>query len=553
MESQNSSLDDLWKSLESEALSEPADQAHGFERPAFVPSRRRTLTDKLFAAVLGGIVPMLLILFLGILVGLQNLDTQRASVFAIAAMLAVPTALSASCLLRIEHLSPLRILVVTALGSSLGAVGLCSLSLGIFMVVLGDDSNMGGSLEVRDLIHWAGDLQRLYLSQLHPIAWLSILVAAFAVWGLARLLRPRAPWLEPASPPRKWRHLFAGLTLLSPWLFLGVCTALQGHIAPRELAWVKQQAPHLKLLRPDPSSSSKAWRNLRDSTLLADSAWSRDTDVAPTWPKAFHRELEGKVLQMVPAKPQDQLSAVRVLDALLHRPKETREPLALAFESIELLSLQRPAYPYPQARQARRAGEALLSTLATGRLSLKELTHAQTRLHSLFEQQLSPEEELESKILQTLAWDFDREGIPEVHPSNFPVVNVIRETFSLRPRLSPWFDLQDKIDYTDYPKFEHSIRKAEASLGESVPLKHLLGYASQACYGLLLAPTLEQADLVISLRLHRASHGTYPDSLKQLADSDRFQPEEWTYRSLGTTARLARTTPDSEVTPWELP
>lgn len=552
MEPKENSLDQLWRGLESDALAQQPDEPVEFEPPATKPIRRRTLTDKFFTAVLSGFVPAYLLMVFGLPVGLFALEpTSRLSILAVALLLALPIAALIASLLRTEKQTPPRVLLLAIAVGSLGTVGLCGTATGVLTTSLAITSNdLTSSDLLQNLMSWAKDLEKLYAAQLHPLTLVASVLAAALVWGLVTRARHGAPWLEPSNSRKAWMNIFACATLFSPWLFLGGCMALQGRIAPKELAWLSEQKPPRLALGQIRHPHSKAWRDLRDAVSIADSAWSRNSDVAPTWTTSYHRELENKVHSLQDKKPMNGADVIGVIDSLLHRPLETQDPIRLAFTSLEHSFDHRAS---SVERQVARAAESLVESLAKAPLSTEKLLKHQARLLRLLRTMPSPEAELNQMMLRSIAWELD-DTLTGINPkSDFGILGVVRETFVLRRNIRPWLEVMKDIDYTDYRRFEISTSKASASMPDGTTPRWVLDSASGSCYSLLLRPSLESAERIVELRLFRASHGAYPKTLAELKLPKDASSAQWSYKTDGRTALLSRTAEGSKTTSWTLP
>ena len=403
---------------------------------------------------------------------------------------------------------------------------------------------------LQNLMSWAKDLEKLYAAQLHPLTLAASVLAAALVWGLMARARHGSPWLEPSNSRKLWTHLLAFATLLSPWLFLGGCMALQGRIAPKELAWLQEHVPRQIAFKQVLYSRGKVWRELRDTVSIADSAWSRDPHSTPTWSTTYHQDLEKKVHRLKDTPPLNGADVVEVIDSLLHRPHETQDPIGLAFTSLEHCFFDRASFVN---RQATRAGESLVQSLSTAPLSSETLLQHQTRLLRLLQTMPSPEEELNQAILRSVARDLDEMPTGLNPRRNLGILGVVRETFILRGNIRPWLEVMKDIDYTDYHRFESSTSKASASMPDGTTPKWVLESAPKSCYALLLRPSLESARLIIELRLFRASHGVYPKTLGELNLSKDISSASWSYKTAGRTALLSRMSEGFETTSWTLP
>ena len=540
MDEKEDPLATLWEGLRSEAVAEEFGPADPFEPPALEPVRRHSLTEKFQSAVLSGYIPAFVVLVVGALVGCWGLALHEFPIFvAISGILAFPAAWLLSDLFRLEKLSLVRILILVILGGSLGALGLTTqpaLLLSWWQVQSRSPNPRESGMDI--LYSYARFVDDLYLNHLQPSTWLVFGLLVLGLVGLVPVARRIAPWLESHRPSSIGVKTLALLLLLSPWLFIGTCKALKGRLAPAELAWLEAHpVPHVQRRRPD-----KSWAELLDRVRLADSSWARESNLTPGWSREFQQDVERRCLALAQTGKNRASELVTVADALLHRPGELEEPLELAWLSLEALLRQRPS---GKQGQAARAGQVLLTELASRRFTALELQQQRKRLKTLSSPSRGPREELDFALSHLIESDWRRE---EVMP-----VSALALEFELKTLIRPWLEAREKVDFTNYHSFTKSLLASTAAMPKERRARWLIEYASRACYGLQLRPTFQTAELLLALRLYRAEHGRYPAKLTELSSLPDELELDYSYRTQGPTAQVGAELEKGKVTRWILP
>ncbi len=541
MDEKEDGLSTLWEGLRSEALVEPTEPTDPFEPPALAPVRRRSLTEKFQSATLSGFIPAFVALMVGVVVGSWNLTINEFPILtALGCLLAVPAAKLLSDLFRIERLSLVRVVVLMILGAGLGAVGMTAQPALLLSWWKARVTSHQDDLARTVLKNWAKSVDQLYLAHLQPETWLVYGLLTLLVLALIPTVRQSAPWLQRSRSPHPTMRVLSVLLILAPWLFLGASLALKGRIAPAELAWLEAystpQGPPLATLRH--------WRNLAERARLADSEWSRNLKTAPRWSTEFQRETEQQCLDLIRSGKPGGYEVVMLLDGLLHRPKELQQPLELAWFSLDLMSSRHhsPAY---HGDEAVRISRVLIDQLTSPSLSKAQLQQQHQRLASLVTQSPDPKEEL----------DFALSGVIESRwrQEEFMPMSALALELDLKMIVGPWLEMRKKVDFTNYPNFRKSMMDLSATMPKEGHLRWRIEHAFRACYGLQLRPTLQTAGLILSLRLHKAEHGSYPSSLAALSNPPENLDLDYNYRPQGQTAELSAQLEKGKVTRWVLP
>ena len=539
----NPMMKDLWREMEA-AADTSAEKAITIPRQPF--QRRISLIEKLIAATLNGYVPA----FLAVAAGSLAATSQRAvlmpstAVFGVGLYVALmlvtlPLILIMRGLWAAPKANPVRYLslVVLTMGLSYQASAL---------TLAGFASQYLNPLNRREFVTLIQDLTQTFLTPL-PIAAAALL--GLVLVNVIKRLRRGSPWIE-MRPAATGMLLVGWLILLCPWLALTACALTSGHIAPEAQAEYLRFSTDQSLtrIRLDPEQ-----RQLRQE-LSNQEAYYLSSESIRSWTPATVRKTETKVLALLErASNPDTLygEEYEIGTALLKRSESLREPAELGWRLLERAS--------KDGMSRIRTGdlvtvfrEVLFPRFCDTPLSKAELGQELARIKKLEKALPSAPDELEATFLKFCEGSFGstngKNGARPLTAFGLELpFSPERSLAEYRTRLViyPWREIRAGLDFSSPNALQRSMNQAMvgrssffAYRSKDDVLVKSATVAAERHTGLLFRAHLRAAQILLSLRLYKAEHETYPQSLKQLQLTPALESGECAYDSDGQQANL---------------
>ena len=536
-------MNDLWREMEAAALT-PA------EKPITIPRqpilRRISLREKLIAATLNGYVPALLAVAAGSLAA----TSQRAVLMPSTAIFGVGLYV-ALVLLMLPLVVIMRGLWAAPKANLARYLFLAVLTMGLSyqasaLTLAGFASQYLNPLNLRQFVSLIQDLTQAFLT---PLPFVAAALLGLTLANIMGPIRRGSPWIE--MRPASTGLLFAGwLILLSPWLALTACALTSGRIAP------EAQAEYLRFTTDQSVTRTRldpGWRELRKELSNGD-MYDLSSQNIRSWTPATIRKAETKVLNLLGGGSISDSSPgeeYQVGTALLERRESLREPAELGWRLLERAGTDDTSRIWPDDL-ACVFHKVLIPRFCDTPLSKVELEQELARVQRLEKGLPSAPDELEATFLKFCEGAFGyangKTGARPLKAFGLELpFSPERSLTEYRTRLViyPWRKIRDRLDFSS-PDALHRSMNQELVGRSSFSTHHLKDdvlaeSATEAVNrhtGLLFRAHLRAAQILLSLRLYKAEHGTYPQSLQQLQLSPAAKPDECVYDGKGNQVAL---------------
>jgi hypothetical protein len=194
----------------------------------------------------------------------------------------------------------------------------------------------------------------------------------------------------------------------------------------------------------------------------------------------------------------------------------------------------------------------MLPRLASQPMTRQALQAEQARVKALYERTPSdPVAELDGVVLSMLQGTTYRHSPELRYPlrafgQELPLnLQNVWDEWRLGPLLSPWLEKRGRLDLSSYQALRTSAVDKFSDTqdwNKLTKLEQCVYSSADDVLSLVLRPSLQTAQVILALRLHKAENGAYPASLQSLAPRlpGDFPLDSWDYEVVDGHAVIQR-------------